>query len=1039
MGAAWAPHDARHDYVVVEEVGEAVFQEGWSAAEELRLLEAVARFGPSNWKEVADAVGGGKGLRGCEAHYERVYLGGKDGAGLEGAPLLPRDEVLEEEAVLGRREEEERRREEERLAAAEEVAGLAEEEARCGDGIGGVCEGRRRRKAALAPARVEDGANDDDSGEDSGEGSDEDSDEDFVPVGLEEEVRGDEEEYYELEAGDGEAAGERDAEASPGDDEVERRRRKKGGAVARRRRRSGLDGRSRRRRKLVESDGEAEDEGDVGGTGRVEDVIEAEGAVVEGPGVFVEDRGELLEGPGVVSDAQLAGSDVQRAPAADAERSVVPGIGMEPKSGVDATVEGQEVKVKKRPRVSGAAAVDGSSDAAAGDEKAASGGLSGWFEKRGDFDVEYDDEAEEVLADLVFSPEDSEEEQELKMRILEIYNARLDERERAKHVVVSRGMLDFAAVAAADLAVPPSEREVTNWLARFERILEPKEAALFREAVLAEHRLAAHQARIEQYRALGCRTFADARQYDLDAFDRLRAMGFPPEEAPPPPVWEPPLPSGIAKDPAIGRPAGAIPDLSDENPGCEAVRSILPAFPRSKQRNLTPVNGAGLLSAAEEEVCSALRLLPEDYLFLKKTAMEKAAELESHELDQCGSDDVVIVNVVARESSEVDGKDRVVPGADVPSFSASARFGGRGEATLLGFDVRSSSDSVAAKGAQDDNEVVFSCQSPTAESTTPAPDGSCDVAKSSSVEAVEDSCANITASNDLLAKDSLEADELPDDTTDVVEEKGPLPLFSCSSNAAKMLANAAELPSAQESASEDLGLTPPLRSSEPAVVGAEAALETSSTACQAQSPPACLSAWRDEALNSEARANFVQLASALQSSEVDMSSVAGPSVLGPSTANRACTDGENVLSINLVNEKSPEVTSTPTRSDASARPRKSRSSTRLMPSAGPLEDGSIIDAKRKRGRAVVVGAERSPKRQRVRDPPTEVMTAGSLRTRVVSGVGSSSKLSKYKTTPASSLKKSSSPGIESSKALPAISTRSLRSNDSVTRSGRLRQ
>jgi hypothetical protein len=65
----------------------------------------------------------------------------------------------------------------------------------------------------------------------------------------------------------------------------------------------------------------------------------------------------------------------------------------------------------------------------------------GYIPLRGDFDVEHDNDAEAVIADMDFVEGEHATETELKLKILEIYNAKLDERERRKvreSVVVGR-------------------------------------------------------------------------------------------------------------------------------------------------------------------------------------------------------------------------------------------------------------------------------------------------------------------------------------------------------------------------------------------------------------------------------------------------------------------------------------------------------------------------------------------------------------------------------------------------------------------------
>lgn len=50
--------------------------------------------------------------------------------------------------------------------------------------------------------------------------------------------------------------------------------------------------------------------------------------------------------------------------------------------------------------------------------------ISGYNPKRHEFDPEYDNDAEQLLADMEFKDADTEEERELKLRVLRIYAKR---------------------------------------------------------------------------------------------------------------------------------------------------------------------------------------------------------------------------------------------------------------------------------------------------------------------------------------------------------------------------------------------------------------------------------------------------------------------------------------------------------------------------------------------------------------------------------------------------------------------------------------
>merc|ERR1719458_2462135 len=61
----------------------------------------------------------------------------------------------------------------------------------------------------------------------------------------------------------------------------------------------------------------------------------------------------------------------------------------------------------------------------------------GYLPKRGDFEQEYDMDAELLLADMEFFEDDTPENIELKNSVIELYNGRLDERIRRKKFVSS--------------------------------------------------------------------------------------------------------------------------------------------------------------------------------------------------------------------------------------------------------------------------------------------------------------------------------------------------------------------------------------------------------------------------------------------------------------------------------------------------------------------------------------------------------------------------------------------------------------------------
>jgi hypothetical protein len=69
--------------------------------------------------------------------------------------------------------------------------------------------------------------------------------------------------------------------------------------------------------------------------------------------------------------------------------------------------------------------------------------LPGFMPLREDFDVEHENDAEMLLADMEFSPDDHVSERELKLQVIRIYYQKLDERNRRKRFVIDRGLVDI--------------------------------------------------------------------------------------------------------------------------------------------------------------------------------------------------------------------------------------------------------------------------------------------------------------------------------------------------------------------------------------------------------------------------------------------------------------------------------------------------------------------------------------------------------------------------------------------------------------------
>jgi transcriptional adapter 2-alpha len=118
------------------------------------------------------------------------------------------------------------------------------------------------------------------------------------------------------------------------------------------------------------------------------------------------------------------------------------------------------------------------------------GNAVGYLPHREDFETEWENEAETVLADMEFRADDTPGERELKLRMLRIYNARLDQRAERKQFILERGLL-----FPKEKKRSREEKEAHNALKVFSRFHSAEEHDQFVKGLVNEQRI---RRRIEQ-------------------------------------------------------------------------------------------------------------------------------------------------------------------------------------------------------------------------------------------------------------------------------------------------------------------------------------------------------------------------------------------------------------------------------------------------------------------------------------------------------------------------------------------------------------
>jgi hypothetical protein len=142
--------------------------------------------------------------------------------------------------------------------------------------------------------------------------------------------------------------------------------------------------------------------------------------------------------------------------------------------------------------------------------------LAGFMPRRGDFDVEWENDAESALADMEFIRGDKPEDKELKLKVLQIYCEKLDEREKRKKFVLNRHLFDYRKYVQNDMQLPQDERDLVHRMRLFERFHTPDEHKRFIVDILKAKRLRKEIAKLQMYRRIGIKSLAEAEMYELD-------------------------------------------------------------------------------------------------------------------------------------------------------------------------------------------------------------------------------------------------------------------------------------------------------------------------------------------------------------------------------------------------------------------------------------------------------------------------------------------------------------------------------------------
>ncbi|CAK68971.1 unnamed protein product (macronuclear) [Paramecium tetraurelia] len=139
--------------------------------------------------------------------------------------------------------------------------------------------------------------------------------------------------------------------------------------------------------------------------------------------------------------------------------------------------------------------------------------IVGFMPKRGDFDIEFDNDAELLLAEMEFNDDDQPYEIEMKLKVLDIYNIRLDERLKRKNFVIDRDLLNLKKQNNYDKQRSKEEKELHNLMKPFSRFNKHEDHERFVQNLIKEKQLRAKIEELRFYRKLGIKTFEEVEEY----------------------------------------------------------------------------------------------------------------------------------------------------------------------------------------------------------------------------------------------------------------------------------------------------------------------------------------------------------------------------------------------------------------------------------------------------------------------------------------------------------------------------------------------
>ncbi|GCE97908.1 transcriptional adapter ada2 [Zygosaccharomyces mellis] len=232
--------------------------------------------------------------------------------------------------------------------------------------------------------------------------------------------------------------------------------------------------------------------------------------------------------------------------------------------------------------------------------------VQGFMPGRLEFEVEFENEAEGPVKDMVFEPDDQALEIELKLTILDIYNSRLTSRSEKKRVLFENNLMDYRRLQSIDKKRSKDAKELYNKIKAYATIMTSQDFEEFNKDILEELRCRSRIAQLQEWRSNGLTSIEAGQKYERDkqlriaALERFGTSSY--------------MSAGMNNN-------GRYRASSAHRMSADYSQNYSEAAGRKKNMTIGDIQHGSdfnLLSPGEQQLCIQLKMLPKPYLAIKE-------------------------------------------------------------------------------------------------------------------------------------------------------------------------------------------------------------------------------------------------------------------------------------------------------------------------------------------------------------------------------------------------------------------------------------